>query len=218
MRQGSGIQASPRKARKPASRSRSSASERARTFSGRRQRGDLQRLVAGQRHAVGRDDDVAARPAVHAGARAIGVVVGAHEEDLDLAAQPLARGERDRARLVEAARDGSSASRLASAQPRYCVLASSSRSAPIRSASATNSRDARDVAAVEDDVERERQPERARRRRRPQLGLEAVAPGDPGRACGSLSCTESCRLSSPAAASRARRAASAGMPLVIRLT
>ncbi len=37
------------------------------------------------------------------------------------------------------ARAGSSASRLASAQPRYCVFASSRRSAPIRSASATNS-------------------------------------------------------------------------------
>ena len=36
-------------------------------------------------------------------------------------------------------RAGSSASRFASAQPRYCVFASSSRSAPIRSASATNS-------------------------------------------------------------------------------
>ena len=61
-----------------------------------RQAGDARRLVARQHDAVGRDDDVAARPAVHAGARAIGVVVGAHEQDLDLAAQPLARRPRPR--------------------------------------------------------------------------------------------------------------------------
>ena len=139
VRHGSGIQASPRKARKAGESFQIVASERSRTLS-KLQRRDAAGLVAGQRGAVGRDDEVAARPAVHAGARAIGVVVGAHEQHLDAAAQPLrARRRRSRARRRPAARDGSSASRLTSAQPRYCVLASSSRSAPRRSASATNS-------------------------------------------------------------------------------
>ena len=77
--------------------------------------GDAARLVARQHHAVGRDHDVAPRPAVHARARAIRVVVGAHEQDLDLAAQPLGGGgARRRApvrcpRAPAAARPGSRA-------------------------------------------------------------------------------------------------------------
>ena len=186
---------------------------------GGRERRDLAGLVAGQRDAVGGDDQVAARPPVHAGARAIGVVVGAHEEDLHLAAQPLARRERDpRAPRRPPRATASSASRLASAQPRYCVLASSRRAAPSRSASATNSGDARDVPAVEHDVERERQPQRARRGRRRQLGRPCrrarrsrPRPADrcpAPRAAG-------CRARRPPAAPR--RSASAGMPLVMRL-
>ena len=136
-----------------------------------RERRDRRRLVARQRRAVGRDDDVAARPAVHAGARAADVVVGAHEEDLDLAAQALARGERDAARAsASCARDGRSASRL-SERPAEVLRVGELE--PL-GADALGERDelghARDVAAVEHHVERQRQPERARRRRDLELG------------------------------------------------
>src|SRR5262249_19803494 len=54
-----------------------------------RERRDARRLVARQRESARRDQEVAARPAVHAGARQVGIVVGEDEEDFDFAAEPL---------------------------------------------------------------------------------------------------------------------------------
>ena len=94
----------------PANRSRSPPSGRSRTFSNVSPR-DARRLMARQHDAVGRDHDVAARPPVHAGARAIGVVVGPHEQDLDLAAQPLGGGRRHGARAARSSRARPAAAR-----------------------------------------------------------------------------------------------------------
>ena len=91
VRQGAGIQSSPRKARNAGESFQSSPSGRVAHVLERRGPAIASAWWHGERDAVGRDDQVAARPAVHAGARAIGVVVGAHEEDLHLAAQALAR-------------------------------------------------------------------------------------------------------------------------------
>ena len=181
--------------------------------------GDAARLVARQHHAVGRDDDVAPRPAVHARARAIRVVVGAHEQDLDLAAQPLGGGGRDGARLFDVARArGSSASRFASAQPRYCVFASSSRSAPIRSASATNSLTRAMLPRWITTFSVSGRPSARTAAATSSLPSRSSRPAIHAAPCASTSWIESCTLSRPAAASPASRARSAGMPLVIRLT
>ena len=104
-----------------------------------------------------------------------------------LSAQPLGarRARRSRARS-SCSRVGRSASRLTSAQPRYCVLASSSRSAPSDSASAMISGTRSRLLAVEHHVERERQ-------------AELLAPSGPPPACAR-------RTSQPGDAVRRRRA------------
>ena len=80
------------------------------------------------------------RPAVHAGARAVGVPVGQNEDDLHPARQALAspRAPR-RARGRSAPASGSSAVAFSCAHDTSWTLASSSRSAPSRSAIATTS-------------------------------------------------------------------------------
>ena len=188
------------------SRCQISSSGRSRTLSndepGQRVRG-----VARQHEAVGRDDDEAAPPAVHARFRELGVVVRASRT-----APPSARAAagaprgRPRARGRAARGVGRSARRLASAQPRYCVLASSSRSAPSDSASAMNSGTRSRLSRWSTTLSVSGRPSSLTAARDLQLALE----GAERRRCGPTparvtSCTDTCTLSRPAALSRASR-------------
>ena len=88
-RHGSGIHASPRNAFMPGA-SRPALGERALGDAPELEPGQLGGAVARQHAPVGRDDDALAPPAAHARLRAVAVIVGQHEQDLDaggLAAQ-----------------------------------------------------------------------------------------------------------------------------------
>ena len=118
----------------PGASSQHSRSERSRAFQNARP-GRSRARVARQHESVRRDDDETASPAAHARLRATREVVRQHPLQLG----PL-RADRSSATICDAvsscSRDGSSASRLRSAKPSYCALASSRRSASSARASA----------------------------------------------------------------------------------
>ena len=98
------------------------------------------------------------------------------------------------------------------------MFASSSRVAPSASASATSSGTRAMLPRCKTTFSVRGSPSARTAAAVAFFASSSARPAIQAAPCGSTSCTDSCKLSSPAAASRASRSASAGMPLVIRLT
>ena len=121
------------------------------------------RRVARQHEPVGRDDDEAPRPSRPCSASALGEVVRQHEQDLHRPAQPLrARAAPRRARLLELLARAAGARRGCGAPSRGTARWRARADRRRALGERDELGDASEVAAVQHDVERERQPERLR--------------------------------------------------------
>ena len=138
---------------------------------------ELRCAVAGQHAAVGRDHEMRARPAAHAGLRPVAEVVGQHEQDLGARRARAFLGHHLRGGLELLARR----QQRGAVRERPAVVLRVRELEPVgveRARERDQLAHAAEVAAVQHDVQREREPERAHRAREGELPLEARRAGD----------------------------------------